>query len=729
VSRPKIRRGPRPNSNHPGARPWPWRIALVALGLAALVGLWTQRGRVLRPQVKRESGLNVLLITIDTLRADALGCYGHPTVATPWIDRLAAGGVRFEQAHAQNVVTLPSHCNILSGRYPLDHGVRDNSGFRFPDNTETLATILKARGYRTGAFVSAFPLDSRFGLARGFDVYDDHLGDSEVGPAFHMEERPGVRTVSAAKTWLDAQAGQPTFCWVHLYEPHAPYEPPEPWAFRFRGDLYHGEVSAADAALEPLLAPLVGAGSAGRTLVVLTADHGESLGQHGENTHGTFAYEPTLHVPLILYAPRLFGARTVPDSVRHVDILPTVLDALAAPIPDHLSGRSLLATIAGQSTKTESSYFESLSSAGTRGWAPLYGVISERLKYIDLPLPELYDLASDPDEAHNLAGSDARLEHMRALLVELRGSDRGTDPGSESAEVQERLKSLGYAAGGHAQKAHYTVDDDPKRLVALASDLDDVLRLYYDGDLAKARALCEDVVRRRPMPVALLHLAFLQRAAGDLQGAVDSASKAVAQNATNVDAVSLLGVYLNELGRPEETVKRLAPYATAKHPDVDVLFALGAAQAQLGRRDEALATLEQARALDPTNAMALVNIGTVHLLAKDYGRAQAAFEGALALEPSLSRAHNSLGVIQAQTGHLDQAIVFWKQAVELNPREYDTLFNLGDTLVRQGRPAEARVYFEAFVRTAPDALYASDVARVRAWLASSASQGLALGHH
>lgn len=704
-----------------GAKPWPRRFVLAALGLAALSGLWTQRGLVRPSQPKRESGLSVLLITIDTLRADALGCYGHPTVATPWIDRLAAGGVRFEQAHAQNVVTLPSHCNILSGRYPLDHGVRDNSGFRFPEDAPTLATILKARGYRTGAFVSAFPLDSRFGLERGFDVYDDRLGDSEVGPAFHMEERPGLRTVAAAKTWLDAQGSQPTFCWVHLYEPHAPYEPPEPWASRYRGDLYHGEVSAADAALEPLLAPLVGASNAGRTLVVLTADHGESLGQHGENTHGTFAYEPTLRVPLVIYAPRLFGARVVQEPARHVDILPTVLDALAAPVPDRLSGRSLLATMAGRSSKAESSYFESLSSAGTRGWAPLYGVISERLKYIDLPLPELYDLSSDPDEAHNLAGSDPRLEHMRALLAGLRVSDRGVEPAHESTDVQERLKSLGYVAGRQAHKAHYTVDDDPKRLVALASDLDDVLRFYYDGDLAKARALCEDVVRRRPMPVALLHLAFLQRAAGDLPAAVDSAGRALAQNPANVDAVSLLGVYLNELGRPQETVKRLAPYATAVHPDVDVLFALGAAQAQLGRRDEALATLEQARTLDPTNAMALVNIGTVHLLAKDYGRARAAFEGAVALEPSLSRAHNSLGVVQAQTGHLDQAIVFWKKAVELNPREYDTLFNLGDTLLRQGHPAEARGYFEAFVRTAPEALYARDIAHVRAWLDSAAA--------
>jgi len=245
-----------------------------------------------------------------------------------------------------------------------------------------------------------------------------------------------------------------------------------------------------------------------------------------------------------------------------------------------------------------------------------------------------------------------------------------------------------------------------------------VLRFYYDGDLAQARALCEDVVRRRPMPVALLHLAFLQRAAGELRGAVDSATRALAASPGNVDAASLLGVYLNESGRSEETVKRLAPYAAGAHPDVDVLFALGAAQAQLGRRDEALATLERARALDSTNAMALVNLGTVHLMAKDYERARTSFDAALALEPKLSRAHNSLGVIEAQTGHTDAAIAFWKKAVELNAREYDTLYNLGQTLVGRGRKAEARAYFEQFARTAPPALYAHDLERVRAWLRS-----------
>src|SRR5205814_5971418 len=196
------------------------------------------------PAVRRERGLDVLLVTIDTLRADALGCYGNTGVETPWIDRLAGEGARFEQAHAQNVVTLPSHANILSGQYPLRHGVRDNSGFRFPAETATLATMLKAHGYRTGAFVSAFPLDSRFGLDRGFDVYEDGFVDAQSRPAFLEQERRGADTVALARRWI---AGDPTdrpyLCWVHLYEPHFPYAPPEPFASRFPNDPYLGDVA------------------------------------------------------------------------------------------------------------------------------------------------------------------------------------------------------------------------------------------------------------------------------------------------------------------------------------------------------------------------------------------------------------------------------------------------------------------------------------------------------
>src|SRR5438034_6108146 len=239
-----------------------------------------------------------------------------------------------------------------------------------------MATLLKNRRYRTAAFVSAFPLDNRFGLARGFDVYDDRYGKGVERRAFREPERAGSATVAAAVAWINEQRS-PWFAWVHLYEPHFPYAPPEPFATRYRATPYLGEVAAVDAALAPLLGPVLEQGAAGRTLVVLTGDHGESLGEHGEMTHGLFAYEGTLHVPLIVYQPRLFSKyrrSTIDEPVRHVDILPTILDALGAGPPSSADGHSLLAIAAGERPVAAPAYFEALSASINRGWAPLYGV-------------------------------------------------------------------------------------------------------------------------------------------------------------------------------------------------------------------------------------------------------------------------------------------------------------------------------------------------------------------
>ena len=699
-------------------------VLIVALALFVAASL-ARRPRALA--LRRDPGLSVLLVTIDTLRADALGSYGKADAGTPTLDRLAAQGVRFERAHAQNVVTLPSHANILSGRYPFDHGVRDNAGFRFPAGDETLATLLKARGYRTGAFVSAFPLDSRFGLDRGFEAYDDRFGDRGSHTAFRMEERPGSETVSAALRWLTAQGSSPTFCWVHVYEPHFPYAPPEPFASQHRDDPYQGEVATADSVLKPLLVPILDAGRGGRTLVVMTADHGEARGDHGEMTHGIFAYEGTLRVPLVLYEPSLFPPRTVASPVRHVDLLPTILDALGLTPPGGLPGRSVLALAEGGEADPAPSYFESLSPSITRGWAPLQGVVRGGYKYVDLPLPELYDLGRDPKEEANLAASRSDLmETMRQELSRFRAADRGLQRTEENTETLARLRALGYVAGAApTSRKRYTADDDPKRLIGLDAQMQDVIGLYVNGDVAEALALCRQVVRRRPdMPLAFVHLAFLERETGNLAGAVSAARRALALNSDDTEVVGLLAAYLNESVQPREALRLVEPYVRKKDPDLDVLVAQGVALASLGRRPEAMATFERVRSIDPSNVMALVNIGTVHLMAGDLDRAQQAFEAALDLDPRTARARNSLGVIAARRGRMDEAAAHWRKAVELDPRDYQTLFNLGTLLLRQGHVEEARGCLERYVREAPVALEGRDIARVKAWLARPSGRAL-----
>jgi len=698
-------------------------LRLVVLGLCAFASAC---GRT--PAVRRQPGLNVLLITIDTLRADALSVTGNARASTPVLDRLANGGVRFVAAHAHNVITLPSHANILSGLYPNHHGVHENSGFRFPHDLDTLATRLKAAGYRTGAFVSAFPLDRRFGLDRGFDLYDDRYGKGHERSAFRVAERPGTETVAAARAWIDATGrGGPWFAWVHLYEPHLPYAPPEPFAARFATDPYLGEVAAADAALQPLIEPILTAGNGGRTLVVVTGDHGESLGEHGETTHGLFAYEATLHVPLLMFAPQLFGGagRVVDAPVRHVDIMPTVLDAVnASRQNDSMDGRSVLPLAEGGELPPVVSYFESLSATLNRGWAPLYGVMRGSLKYIDLPITELYDLSSDPREARNLtANRPADVNELQHVLQSARAAERTSTRTTETTETRERLRSLGYISGSAPAKTKFTAADDPKRLIAIDRAIENVVSRYQSGDLNGAIGAAQDVQRERPdMPIALVHLAFLYNQAGDHRRAADTILRALALNPSADENAALAGAYLTEAGRAQEAVERLAGYAASETPDVDVLTAYGVALAESGRPRDALAAFDRARAIDPSNGLATANVGTLYLQAGNLGRAEAAFKEALQADPTVARAENGLGVIAAQQGDNAAAITHWQRAASLDPHDYQTLFNLGDLLRRLGRTTEARPYFEQYLREAPPDREAVDMARVRNWIGHTPSR-------
>jgi len=692
-----------------------WLAAAVVL---VALGFWLTRSR--SPQ--REANLDVLLVTIDTLRADALGAYGKAGAATPWIDRLAKGGLRFDDAHAHNVTTLASHANILSGRHPTEHGVRDNAGFRFPARSETLATLLKTRGYRTGAFVSAFPLDSRFGLARGFDVYDDRFVDAQARPAFLEQERSGVATVALARQWIDAAGDAPWFAWVHLYEPHAPYAPPGPLAERFRDRPYDGEVAAADEALGPLVEPLLQAGRKGRTLVVLTADHGESLGEHGEATHGIFAYEATLRVPLVLYQPRILRPRVVSAAARHVDLLPTILDALAVPVPEGLPGRSLLEAAAGEPVASVTTYFEALSGQLNRGWAPLQGVIQERVKYVGLPIPEIYELESDPSEAKNLAASRPEaLEALRARLAPFRRADAGGRPRREEEATLERLRSLGYLGQGDAPaKVLYTEADDPKTLVPLDAALQDVVALFSSGRREAALARCRALVRQRPeMPLSLLYLGQLERENGNLTGGITALRRALARNPQDSVIATLLAAYLTQAGRAGEALALLEPWATRAEPDLDVLITRALAAARLGRPDEARKALERARELDPSSARVLMGLGSVRLTAGRRDEARQAFEQALAQNPDAAQAESALAMMAGEDGRVDEARGRFARAIAADASENAKLLALASLLAGRGRMAEARVYLELFAQQAPPTLFARELDQVRAVLGRS----------
>ena len=586
------------------------QAALLLLAGAGAVAAWFWL-RGAPPLIERTAEQNVLLVTIDTLRADALGSYGGPA-ATPNLDRLAAAGVRFEFAHAHAVATLPSHASILTGLYPFEHGIHDNAGYRLPEESLTLAAMLRAEGFATGAFVGAFPLDSRFGLDNGFDVYDDRFGYAEGPSDLTIAERPAEAVVEAARTWVESQSGR-WFAWVHLFDPHALYSPPPPFDARYAASPYHGEVAYTDHALGPLL-DIAGAADARPTLVVVTADHGEALGEHGERTHGLFAYEATLRVPLVV--AQIGRGLAVPDEravsaepVRHVDIVPSVLDALSLPASPALPGRSLLDPAPAEIEPL--SYFEALSASLDRGWAPLRGVLAGRDKYIDLPLPELYDLRADPVESSNLvAGRAGRVRELEALLADLPASDPLERRIAETAAVVERLRSVGYEGGSAPARDIHTQDDDPKRLAHLDDAIHRGVDLYQRGRPREAIEVYREIIAERPdLELAHRRLAHLHWSLGEAEEAVGTLRRARDAGIASPSAAGQLGMYLAESGAADEAVPLLeALVAGEGRPDLDPLTALGIAYARRGDAERALATFERVLALDPDSAVALENM-------------------------------------------------------------------------------------------------------------------------
>jgi arylsulfatase A-like enzyme/Flp pilus assembly protein TadD len=656
---------------------------------------------------------DIVLITVDTLRADALGYAGNSRVATPNIDRLAREGRVFTQAHAHNVMTLPSHANILTGRLPYEHGIRDNEGFRLDSKIPTLATLLHGAGYATGAAIGAFPLDARFGLDRGFDLYDEKYPQGANEYDFRVAERPASEVIAVARRWYAGNAGRPRFLFVHLYDCHSPHVAPAHLAAAYASAPYLGEVAGVDEALGPLLEDL--RASRLPTLLVFTSDHGEALGDHGEETHGLFAYEATLHVPLILWGPALVSPGRDESLRGHVDILPTVLAQARAALPSGLSGHSLLAA----GNPASGSYFEALSASITRGWAPLRGVVRDGTKFVDLPIPELYDLRSDPKEEHNLALE--RRDAVRSLKALL---PKAVAPSAlpESVETVANLRRIGYLSGAGAPKKTFGPEDDPKKLVSLDADLQRVVALYQGGHLSEAIRLARNVSQRRPtMPVLYEFLSYLEDQDGQAARAIATLEEAQRRGFLDERLTTRLGLLYSQTGDPRKGLALLEPLHDSRNPDA--LNALGIARASAGRTERAIEAFGQALRIDPKNAVAWQNIGLTHVHANRPEEALRAFDQAFAVNDRLPRGWNGRGAALEQMGRHAEAIESWKRAVELDPQQFEALLNLGTVAMEHGDRELARQALAQFAATAPPALFAADIARARRLLKQGVSSG------
>ncbi len=622
---------------------------------------------------------SVIVITIDTLRADHLGCYGYSKIHTPSIDALSIDGVQFQNAYSAVPITLPSHATMMTGAYPMKTGMHDFSGNRLSASQPTMAGILRRRGYATGAIVASAVLDSRFGLNSGFDFYYDHFDFNRLSEAnLDAMERPGNLVMDEALKWLQtllqANSHRNFFLWVHLYDPHHPYNPPPPFAAEYRDHPYDGEIAFADSQVGRLTRFLKKEKLYDETMIVLAGDHGEGLGEHGEKTHGFFIYNSTLHVPLIIKpaaikpamvkTARAAAHRNVAVPVSLVDLLPTVLDSLQMPVPNGVQGRSLTPLLRGEAATAASDlYGETYLPRIHFNWSELRGIRKDRYHFIDAPRPELYDLDADPGELHNLfPARQAVSAELRAQLARVIKQDT---PGQETVEktsldpeMLERLKSLGYAAvssGATATLSDTSLPDPKDRLSVydLISDaIDDSQHGHYDASIEKLQATFKTEAKSIPVHY-LLGLDFYRTR--DFKSSV----------------------------REFDEVLALSPsYALAA-------YYLGLAHAGAGDWDAAIASLTRALELDKTNFAAAFNLGAAYLQKRRFDESLAAFRQSVGINPGYAQGYEAIGELLLFQQKPDEAMVAFKQALAAGPENPKSHLGLAQAYELKGMAEEA----------------------------------------
>jgi arylsulfatase A-like enzyme/Flp pilus assembly protein TadD len=685
------------------------KLLVAAAGVATLI-----QTACARPQrAASAANFNLLLVTVDTVRADHIGAYGYGKIETPNFDRLASQGVRFGMAESPVPLTLPAHATILSGLLPFRHGVRNNGAERFPEEPATLATRLAASGYRTGAFIGAFVLDRRFGLARGFDRYDDDIPRERAADL--DAERPGRIVTDRALAWLAEKSEKPFFAWVHLYDAHAPYAPPEPFRTRYADRPYDGEIAEVDAQLGRLLAELDRQGVAERTVVVVVGDHGEELGEHGELTHGLLLYEPSLHVPLLLRVPGILpNGWVVETPVSLVDLAPTLAALLERPLPATasrpLDGRDLSAQLRQRhEPAAEDLYAESLYGT-CFGWSPVFALRRGAMKYIAAPRPELYNLSRDPGESSNLEArlADEGKELASRLAALAQSGGKAAAPAEMDAEARSRLLSLGYLAGASLGSSAATKGKDPKDAVVLLRAFEEAHATLVAGQFAEARTLYEKLVAADPdNPVFVAQLAETCRRAGDYERAVALYRKAVAIAPQDRDARYNLAVTLQEAGRGDEAFEALQAAIRLDPRRPEAHNALGIALAFRGDLEGARQQLAQAVELDPHNSRAFNNLGNVLRDLKRPEEAERAYMRAVELAPDYAEPLNGLGTLEVQGHKPADAIQYFDRALSISPQLHEVRLNRAIAEELAGnRQAAAAGYRDFLARSAGDRQFA-----------------------
>jgi len=653
---------------------------------------------------------NVVVITVDTLRADRLGCYGFEAARTPHIDRLAEEGVRVEHAIAPTPITLPSHCTIFTGLYPPAHGVRDNGMYRLPDEVETLAERLKGEGYRTQAFVSAMVLHRRYNLSQGFDGYDDELRIEGEPAMFMIQERAGDRTMDRVLHWLEAtfapeQQRAPFFLWVHLFDPHQPYAPPEADA-EFSPTLYDGEIASADRQTGRLIEALKKKEVLDDTIVAFTSDHGESLGEHGEATHALFIYESTVRVPLIFRYPRKLPARKTFDaSVRSVDLMPTIL-GLAGLEPSETQGVDLSKALAGAAEAPSLvSYSESLHGEHEFAMAPLHGIRSDEWTYIRAPRAELYDRAKDPNETVNLlevSSEGARQGPSQAARQKADTLDGLVDQVFEDSkrfglvaatnpldeETVEMLQALGYMEESDAPKGLEGMD--PKDGVRAFDELDRARVLAHAGDYAGAKKVLQALLQWVPRNASARNLLALCEFRTNNAGAAKQLYlQSLAHEPRQPEVLRQIGRIELAAGQQQAARARFLEALKVDPADVEAMILVAYLDLREGKPEEAQRWYQKAIQTDPNYPDAYLQYGDLYFRQGDFQRAKGWYEKALAVQPESFVGALQAGTCALRTGDPKSAEGYFTAASRIDPTSWKPRYNLACARAKQGDASSA----------------------------------------
>ncbi len=680
-----------------------WRLVVLLLVVAA-GGVLFLRSGILRKEVRR-----VVLISIDTCRADYLGCYGYPRPTTPNIDRLALQSVLFTNVITPIPTTLPAHCSMLTGTIPPCHGVHYNVGYRLGQSNLTLAEILRPKGFTTAAFVSAFVLDSDFGLDQGFETYNDTF--EEIRRNIFGSERKGGETSRLAIEWLQQRGkDEKFFLFLHYYDPHLAYEPPEPFASEFADNLYAGEIAYTDYCIGLVIDKLKELGLYDSTLIIITGDHGEMLGEHGEPDHGYFIYEGAIKVPLIFKLPWQAEGRKVDDVADITDIVPTICAMVGADVPSEVLAKDLSVYFESGRPGREVRYLYCESMLPTRyNASSLLGVVTDRFKYIQTTRPELYDLVEDPNETDNLAEQQpqqARILQDRLKQILEQTVRTGASEGVElDDQALAKLASLGYV-GSDNIKEDYDFDQtgrDPKDLINLHNAFCEARIFLLEKKYDKARRIYQQLLLQHP-EIYEVHfdLANIAVQENDLAAAADYLAEAIRLEPGRYKLHYNLGITCLSLGRYEQAAKHFSDSLKIKPAETEALVGLGLALLSQGRFEQAIDHYTKALEIAPDVPELHAKLGLAFYQQGKLDDAIRHYTKALELDPRLFEVQNNLGMALGGRGRLDEAIVCFKKALAINPQLAEAHRNLGMVFARQGRLNEAIAHFTEALRITPD---------------------------